>query len=152
MREFSGATLPEQAFAANSEAMTKVKRCKFLSNITRFVRVTEAHFARETKVDNMPTTGEKSRKNNPPLYNQQNTTFVDDIAELTCCLLLLLCRKKWILSTLDRTRYQAAQKSSLPSSFSLHGVPCHPSIPAVSVTSSRLTLMAPPNQSGFEKL
>ena len=60
-----------------------------------------------------------------------------------------LCRKKWILSTPDRTCHQAAPWSSLPLSSSLNGVPRHPFIPTVSTVSCRLTLAAPSNQPGF---
>ena len=63
-----------------------------------------------------------------------------------------VCRKKRILSTPDRSCHQAAPWSSLPSSFLLHGVTWHSFIPAVSIASYRLTLMAPSNQPNFGEI
>ena len=71
------------------------------------------------------------------------------LVELIYCLLLLLCRKERILSTLDRTRHQAAPWSSLPSSFSLYGVHRHTFILAAPIASCRLILAAPSDQPNF---
>ena len=138
MREFSETTLAERALAANNGAMHDFKMCKFLSNTTRFIRVTRAQFARKRQSGMSGTLQQykEPRKKHHPLQNQHSTMFVDACKG---------CVDSWrgvlntrILSVPDRSRHQAAPRSSLPLSSSLHGILLYQPILAAPVASCRL--------------